>query len=76
MALDYEKTHRQFGKDCRRILFAKLVELYAKFSKEFGDRKAAEIEEILREHPYPDELFLQKTRNSHIQPSSKPQGNY
>ncbi len=58
LALDYEKTHRQSGKDCRRILFAKLIELYSKFGKEFGERKAAEIEEILREHPYQDEFFL------------------
>ncbi len=54
IALDYEKTHRQSGKNCRRILFAKLIELYAKFCKEFGERKAAEVEEILREHPYHD----------------------
>ncbi|MBD5448640.1 MAG: hypothetical protein HDR28_00460 [Lachnospiraceae bacterium] len=55
MALDYEKEHREPGKDFRRIYFAKQIELYSKFGKEFEERKIAQINEILRKAPYHDE---------------------
>lgn len=54
IALDYTRENDLLGKDFRRVYFAKQIELYSKFSKEFGERKTAEIEEILREHPYHD----------------------
>ena len=54
ISLDYTRENDQPGKDFRRVYFAKQIELYSKFGKEFGERKTAEIEEILREHPYPD----------------------
>ena len=54
-ALDYEKEHREPGKDYRRIWFNKEIELYSKFGKEFEERKTAQINEILRKAPYHDE---------------------
>ena len=54
IALNYEMEHREPGKDFRRIYFAKQSELYSKFGKEFEERKTAQINEILREHPYHD----------------------
>ena len=47
--------HREPDKDFRRILFAKEIELYSKFGKEFEERKIAQINEILRKDPYHDE---------------------
>ena len=55
MALNYEMEHREPGKDFRRIYFAKQIELYSKFGKEFEERKIAQINEILRKAPYHDE---------------------
>jgi hypothetical protein len=55
MAICYELKNRVEDQDCRRIAFPKQIELLNRISSEMGARGAAEIEEILRRHPYDDE---------------------
>ena len=56
VAMDYALKHRVEGKDFRRPLFKKEVELYGRFSKEFENRKRDEINQILKENPYNDQF--------------------
>ncbi len=57
MAFDYEKKHRIEGKDCRRIAFQKQLELIGFIGEDYRKRAEIEINEILKEHPFQDELF-------------------
>lgn len=52
--LDFAKRNQESGKDFRRALFAKETEIFALFGKDFEARKIAEIDEILKSHPYHD----------------------
>ena len=54
VVIHYAQENTPSGKDFRRSWFNKEIELFSKFGKEFKERKSAEIEEILREHPYHD----------------------
>lgn len=54
MALEYAKKHREEGKDFRRALFRKEIEICALFGETFKQRRIREVEEILREYPYKD----------------------
>lgn len=56
VAMDYALKNREDGKDFRRPLFKKEIELYAKFGMEFKNRKVDEINKILVENPYNDNL--------------------
>jgi hypothetical protein len=54
MAFSYEVKNRVKDQDCRRIAFPKQLELLNRISEKMGVRGAAEIEDILRRHPYDD----------------------
>lgn len=54
MACDYEKSHRVEGQDLRRVLFTRDLELMNRVSSVWGERRLAEIEEMLRRYPYSD----------------------
>lgn len=56
MAMDYALKNREQGKDFRRLLFNKEIELFAKFGVEFKNKKVNEIKNILKESPYNDEI--------------------
>ncbi len=56
MACSYELSHRVPGEDSRRLLFRRQVELLDSLSPAFSARKRAEIESILKEYPYEDEI--------------------
>lgn len=53
-AMEYAAANRQNGKDFRRALFAKEIELFSLFGEEFKKRKNDEIESILLKNPYND----------------------
>jgi hypothetical protein len=48
----YELQHRVPGQDSRRVLFQRELELLRRLSPAWSDRKRAEIDAILKEHPY------------------------
>jgi hypothetical protein len=50
----FELAHRFPGKDFRRLLFAKHVELLESIRADWGSRKRAEYESVLEKHPYCD----------------------
>ena len=50
----YAAKHRMAGKDFRRPMFQHEVELMTKISPEWGQRCAARLDGILREHPFVD----------------------
>lgn len=52
--IDFATQNRETGKDFRRNLFAKEIEIYSLFGKDFKKRKAEEIEDILKRNPYND----------------------
>lgn len=54
VASDYATQNRIPGKDFRRKLFVKEIELFSKFGVNFGRRKDEEINEILKRRPYND----------------------
>jgi len=54
MACSYELKHRDEGRDCRRIIFAKELELMEKLGRDWHARSAARIAGILADHPYVD----------------------
>ncbi|MBH5329812.1 hypothetical protein H9Q10_09040 [Eikenella sp. S3360] len=54
-ACRHELEHRQPNQDFRRILFAKQLELLAKIHPDYAARRQAEIDTILRQHPYRDD---------------------
>ena len=54
MAMDYAMKNREQGKDFRRPLFKREIELYARFGTDFKSRKVNEINKILEENPYND----------------------
>ena len=53
-ASQFELAHRVAGRDSRRLLFAKHVELLESIRAEWGSRKRQEYESVLKEHPYND----------------------
>lgn len=53
-AMEYATANRQNGKDFRRALFTKEIELFSLFGDEFKKRKTDEIEGILLKNPYND----------------------
>jgi hypothetical protein len=55
LAVDYEPNHREPGRDCRRIMFARELELMGRINPAWRARKEAEITDILVRHPYRDE---------------------
>ena len=55
MASLYELIHRKRGKDPRRILFAKELELFSEIGEKYCERHRKRIEKILEKYPYEDE---------------------
>lgn len=55
--VEFEFRNRIANKDCRRIIFAKQLELLGLIDPDWAVRRAREIEETLRENPYDDSLF-------------------
>ena len=55
LAGHYEFNHREPGRDSRRIMFARELELMGRISPTWRTRKEAEIMSILAQHPYHDE---------------------
>lgn len=54
MAVEYEFRRRQGEQDCRRVIFARQVELLGVLAPEWAARRAAEQAAILERHPYDD----------------------
>jgi hypothetical protein len=54
MGVDFEFKNRIEEQDCRRIIFAKQIELMKRVDADWAKRKQKEIEAILAEHPYND----------------------
>jgi hypothetical protein len=55
VAFFYEFNHRVEDQDCRRIAFAKQIELMKQLGPEMGRRIEADMADILRRAPYDDE---------------------
>jgi len=55
MASLYESMHRKRGKDPRRILFAKELELFSEIGEKYCERHRKRIEKYLKMAPYEDE---------------------
>ncbi len=54
IAMKYAMKNREEGRDFRRALFKKEVEIYSQFGEKFEKKKRLEIEEILKKNPYND----------------------
>lgn len=54
LACSYEVRHRVANQDCRRLLFARQVELLASVNPSWAARRAREHQEILKAHPFHD----------------------
>lgn len=57
MAYDYEKKNRVAGKDPRRIAFSKQLELMKILGENYEQKARSEINSILSQYPFQDELF-------------------
>lgn len=57
MASKYELKNRQPHVDSRRLIFKKQIELLGKLSKKYSKLIQDEIDQILINRPYKDELF-------------------
>jgi hypothetical protein len=57
LAFAYELHHRVAGQDCRRLAFAKQLELMGRVDPAFAQRLDGEIQRVLRRHPYDDAPF-------------------
>jgi len=62
---NFELKHRVKGRDFRRILFAKEIELMRRISDEWAERMADDIQKILAVHPYNDRLGGYLRRGPH-----------
>ncbi len=54
LAMEYATSNRENGKDLRRALFSKEIELFSLFGDKFKKRKIDEIENVLLKNPYRD----------------------
>lgn len=54
LAAGYELEHRVRGRDFRRLLFQKQIDLMAQLNAGWSERRRREIERILVSHPYDD----------------------
>ncbi len=55
LATTFELEHRVKGRDFRRLLFEKQMELLGTVNREWERRRKSEIDAILRTYPYDDE---------------------
>ncbi|TFG24662.1 MAG: hypothetical protein EU533_01875 [Promethearchaeota archaeon] len=56
MASDYELEHRDPNEDSRRQLFAKIIDLMNRLDPKFAQWKKKELDNILEENPFDDNL--------------------
>jgi hypothetical protein len=54
LASEYELKHRISGRDFRRLLFQKQIDLMGQLNAEWSERKRHEIQRVLAAHPYDD----------------------
>lgn len=54
--INFALSNREKGKDFRRALFAKEIEIFSLFGIDFKERKEKEIRDILIRNPYKDVL--------------------
>ena len=54
--INFALNNREKGKDFRRALFAKEIEIFSLFGIDFKERKEKEIRDILTRNPYNDVL--------------------
>lgn len=54
VAMKYAMQNKEEGKDFRRALFEKQLEIYSLFGEKIEKNKRLEIEEILKRNPYND----------------------
>jgi hypothetical protein len=57
MAVKYERKHRINNQDSRRIIFKKELQLFDVIGEDYRKKAEVEIKDVLREHPFQDELF-------------------
>lgn len=57
IAMDYARDHRKGGKDWRRVIFSKQLDLLRQVSDEYYGRGEKMVNEILKESPYNDKLI-------------------
>ncbi|MEI9962246.1 MAG: Imm63 family immunity protein [Limisphaerales bacterium] len=56
LAIHYELAHRIENQDCRRIGWENQLELLGNLSPSWQQRRKVQLENILKEHPYNDQL--------------------
>lgn len=56
MSVSFEFSNRVEKQDSRRLIFARQIELLGKANPLWADRRQNEINEILRENPYLDDV--------------------
>ena len=56
MAAMFELRNRRPSEDSRRLLFARQLELLSLLSPRWGDRERAGLCEVLKQHPFGDEV--------------------
>ena len=54
LASEYELRHRVSGRDFRRLLFQRQIDLLGQLNADWSERKRREIERVLAAHPYDD----------------------
>lgn len=57
LSTEFARNNRVKGKDWRRIMFSKRLELLSKVSMEYYEKGKDIIDEILEKNPYDDELL-------------------
>jgi hypothetical protein len=55
LAVDHELAHRIDHQDCRRLIFARQLELMARLGPDFAAASSAKIADTLARHPFVDE---------------------
>ncbi len=54
MASDFELRNRVQGKDCRRVIFSKIIEIMSEVNAGWGNKVEKEINQTLERSPYKD----------------------
>jgi hypothetical protein len=54
LASEYERRHRVSGRDFRRLLFQKQIDLLGQLNADWALRRQHEIERVLAAYPYDD----------------------
>jgi hypothetical protein len=57
-AVKFELARRDDQQDCRRVIFARQIELLGRLSQEWADRQRRRHEETLRKYPFDDAALV------------------